>query len=223
MRQIIKGQIPPSLSEYKRTPNATYDGFSAKNDVRDALIQEQKGLCAYCSGRIANIWNADLNDYKTTIEHYKSRTDFPNLQLEYSNMLGVCNGTISGNSKNILHCDKKRGSKILTINPLSKNGELQIKYSLNGIISSENDAIQHDIDVNLNLNVRHLVQNRKMLIDTANQRMKSNYPKKTNEFWTKAEIEKEIRYWNETNQKGNLRPFCQSAIAYLQNKLRRIK
>ena len=222
MRQIIKGQIPPLLSEYKRTPNATYDGFSAKNDVRDAFIQEQKGLCAYCSGRIANIWNADLNDYKTTIEHYKSRTDFPNLQLEYSNMLGVCNGTISGNSKNILHCDKKRGSKILTINPLSKNCEKQVEYnSTSGKIRSKQDKIQTDIDT-LNLNERNLLQNRKDRIDDAVKRMKRYYPKKENGSWTKLEIQKEIKYWNSENDLGNLKPYCQAAIAYLNNKLKRM-
>jgi hypothetical protein len=41
MKHIVKGSAPQSLLEYKLTPNATYDGFGSKADVRIALIKEQ--------------------------------------------------------------------------------------------------------------------------------------------------------------------------------------
>jgi uncharacterized protein (TIGR02646 family) len=222
MRHIKKGKEPKILTEYKSTPNATYMGFGSKDIVRKALIKEQKGICAYCNGRISAEYDIVLKKYKTDIEHYKSRELYPHLQLEYSNMLGVCTGNESDDS-GIRHCDKNRPEKSeLSINPFHKNIETYVKYSSLGVIYSEN--LEYNIDLNdiLNLNFKRLKDNRKRVYDIVVQRMKQYFPKKKNESWLISEVKSEIKYWEELDEAGNLKPFCQVAISYLQNKLRRM-
>ena len=153
MKHIIKGNTPQSLLDYKRTPNATYNGFGSKEDVRIALIKEQKGLCAYCNGRISNVRNKELGKPKTGIEHYKSQEKHPHLQLEYGNMLGVCNGVSKDYNEAVQHCDTSRGSRELTIDPLSISCEKSIIYGSDGKIKSTNPDIQSDFDDILKLNI----------------------------------------------------------------------
>ena len=62
MLLIKKGQEPNSLTEYKKEPNACYEDFRDKDDIRDALLRDQGYLCAYCVKRI------DKSNMK--IEHY---------------------------------------------------------------------------------------------------------------------------------------------------------
>lgn len=52
MKYIKKGKPPKSLIDYKRTPDATYEGCN-KDDIRICLIAEQGAICAYCMGRIS--------------------------------------------------------------------------------------------------------------------------------------------------------------------------
>jgi uncharacterized protein (TIGR02646 family) len=222
MKHILKGNAPQSLLEYKRTPDATYDGFSSKNDVRLALIKEQKGLCAYCNGRISNERNSILNKPKTGIEHYKSQEEYPHLQLEYGNMLGVCNGVSTDSNSAVQHCDTSRGSKALTIDPLSISCEKSIIYGSDGKISSSDETIQHDLHDILRLNQAILRRNRKAINDVVLKRMYKFYPKKNNQGWTKIEIQREIEFWKKEDSEGNLKEYLQVALFYLKQKLKRV-
>jgi uncharacterized protein (TIGR02646 family) len=223
MKHIVKGSEPQSLLEYKLTPNATYNGFGSKEDVRIALIKEQKGLCAYCNGRISNDWNKELGKPKTGIEHYKSREEHSHLQLEYANMLGVCNGVSTDSNNAVQHCDTSRGSKALTIDPLSISCEKSISYSTDGKIKSTNTAIQSDFDDILKLNISLLKRERRSLVDLVVKKLNRT---NKNQSWTKAVIQKEINFWKQGEKVVDdivyLKPYCQVAIHYLNNKLSRL-
>ena len=52
MRTIRKGPEPKSLLEYRKAADAHYDGYQAKQDVREQLVAEQRALCCYCQSRI---------------------------------------------------------------------------------------------------------------------------------------------------------------------------
>lgn len=223
MKYIIKKKAPQSLLDYKHTPNATYDGFGAKDEVRHALIHEQKALCAYCNGRISNDWDSALKKYKTGIEHAKSQDEFPHLQLDYNNMLGVCNGTTKiGENQSVQHCDKSKANQLLTIDPLSSHCEKFIRYTPDGRILSDDAAIERDLSHILNLNQPILLRNRKGIIDIVHKRMNRFYPKKEGQGWTKLEIQKEINYWQKEDDDGYLKPYLQIALYYLNNKLKRL-
>lgn len=52
MRYITKGREPSSLTQYKKQSGAYFDGTN-KEDIRQALLEEQGYLCAYCMCRIS--------------------------------------------------------------------------------------------------------------------------------------------------------------------------
>jgi uncharacterized protein (TIGR02646 family) len=222
MKHILKNAPPQYFTEYKATPNVSYDGLH-KEELRLSLINEQKGLCAYCMSRINNDWSATHSKYRTEIEHYKSQELYPDFQLDYNNLLGVCNGN-AGNPQHLLHCDKsKKGNSILTIDPLSNRCEDLCLYSSDGRIFSKDIEIDHDLNKKLNLNAFHLKNNRKNIIDDAQKRMTRFYAKKGNQDWSKADVEREIKYWEQEDSNGHFKEYCQIAIFYLKNKLKRIK
>ena len=154
---IVKGKEPASLTQYKKTKGAYFDGFTKKDDIRQALLEEQGYLCAYCMRRIKNVGEA-------TIEHYlpQSKTDNA-ASLDFRYMLGVCKL-----NRNCLHkyqtCDAHRNNETLTIDPWSAYSISLISYDQsNGNILSEDPDINRDLNVTLNLNCTeaHLPLNRK--------------------------------------------------------------
>lgn len=65
MIYIRKGTEPRSLTEYRNQPGATYEGYREKDALRDALLEEQGYICAYCMRRISK--------EKMKIEHWKAQ------------------------------------------------------------------------------------------------------------------------------------------------------
>lgn len=222
MRHITKGKQPKELTAYQATPNVTYNGFADKEILRKALIKEQLGLCAYCNKRITNDWDANLRKYKTEIEHYLSQELHPEKQLDYKNFLGVCNGN-AGNPPKLLHCDKSRPeNSTLAVNPLKKNDIEQIKYKVDGTIFSDNKLIDNDLNKILNLNISYLQENRKKIRQIAIDRLNRYYPKKKGESFTKSELQQELNFWESIDKNGFSKEYCQVAVYFLQNKLRRL-
>lgn len=235
MKYILKGNEPRSLTTYRSTPNASFEGCN-KATIRLSLIEEQGAICAYCMQRISNKRNSKLSKPCTEIEHYKSQDVFngtngkPDLRLNYNNMLGVCNGN-AGFPIHKQHCDKSKDFKKnkvylpLTIDPLHPNCEKLIHFKGNGKIFSKNEVIHRDIDLVLNLNESSLVNNRKIAIDMAilaikskqKRRQKSNQTE--SDGWRIAAINQELAKWKQLNKKG-YNPFCQAVIYYLEKKLK---
>ena len=52
MRAIVKTQGPPSLIAHRQTPHSDYDNYPDKDEARQELVGEQRGLCCYCMSRI---------------------------------------------------------------------------------------------------------------------------------------------------------------------------
>ena len=73
MRVIAKGPEPASLTVHRQTPHSDYDNYTAKDDLRHALVSEQRGLCCYCMGRI-------LED-RLKVEHWRCQSRYPKEQL----------------------------------------------------------------------------------------------------------------------------------------------
>ena len=69
-------------------------------------------------------------------------------------MLVVCSGNQNDPShkKSKLTCDAKRGNRKLTVNPMDVNTLATIFYTEDGMIKSEDEVIDDDLNVGLNLN-----------------------------------------------------------------------
>ncbi|MCF0233700.1 MAG: hypothetical protein HUK22_01825, partial [Thermoguttaceae bacterium] len=146
-------------------PRAAYELISGetKNAVRESLIRDQGGLCAYCMRRIP-----DERDVAPAvkIEHWVplSATDSDKIhyygkeknyrpELDYENLFAVCSGNQANkNGVRKWTCDTNRGNKRLKINPCDETTIAKIEYRENGVIYSKDDDINKDLNETLNLN-----------------------------------------------------------------------
>ena len=132
MRTITKGKEPRSLTEYRKQPGASYADYRHRDELRQALVGEQRGLCCYCMGRI----EPRLGSVK--IEHWRSQARHRAEELSYWNLLGACRGG-EGESKQHQHCDTRKDDCDLKWNPADpyRQIEKRICYGTDGTIRSD--------------------------------------------------------------------------------------
>ena len=209
MRDITKGPEPRSLTEHRAGEHCDYDNYQGKDELRQALVREQCGLCCYCMGRI----RADTASMK--IEHWRCQARFPGDQLNYQNLLGACLGGQSQPS-NKQHCDSQKGDRDLRWNPADPEHlvETQVRYEPDGTIRADDDEFDQQLDEVLNLNLPWLKNNRKGILTAVLQWWKGKKPV------PKEQIQREIQ--RHAGGAGELRPYCQVTVWWLQKKLTRM-
>jgi len=232
MKLIKKNQEPKSLTFYKQKykTSACYEDLDkqTKDDLKQSLLEEQGYICCYCMRRIS----AD----RMRIEHWKPQTDILLqlnliLGLEYTNLLGACQGGEDG-LKSQYHCDKSKGNKLITIHPQAKinlplqqgeamgiSCETLVKFNLgSGIVYSENETINQEINDILCLNNQNLREGRRTVI----QEFKKFLDKKYSNSLKKENLEKILKIWSEKSD-GKYKEYCQVIITYLEKRLKHFK
>lgn len=120
MKYIKKREEPESFTAWKKLANEdwkpSWDNFSKpqKIDVHDSLLQEQGYICCYC-GRL-------ISSKTSHIEHLKPRKNYPQLTLDYTNILASCQR--ERQPKEPLHCGSNKDDWYddrLMISPLDIN------------------------------------------------------------------------------------------------------
>ena len=209
MKWIVKGKEPQSLLEHRLKPFTNYGNYSKKDELRVSLLTEKGHICCYCMQRIS--------DYRMKIEHWKSQDDYPNLQVDYNNLLGACKGN-EGSPKHLQHCDTKKSNTEITINPIDtiKNCEDFIKYRGNGEIYSGDEAINYELDEVLNLNIQTLANNRREVLYLVIQKLTKERLKGN---WTAAILTQKINDWSKKKEDYKYNPYCQIVIYHLKKKL----
>ncbi len=211
MRNIVKSADPKSLETHRCSANATYDNYADKENLRKAIVSEQRGLCCYCLSRIV----ADPDKMK--IEHWQSQTNFPDRQLEYHNLLGACLGN-KGNPLKRQHCDTSKGVQSLSMNPAAPAHDVEriIHYDADGTIRSTDPQFDNELNEILNLNdAPWLKANRKAVLDG----FLDTKPKQGN--WDNSLLEKWLAQWNGDSGNGELQPYCQVVVYWLRKRLKR--
>ena len=213
MRAITKGREPNSLIAHRKTSDSNYENYKKKDDLRRALVVEQRGLCCYCMGRI----RPELDSMK--IEHWKCQSDNKDEQLTYQNLLGACLGG-DGQSAEKQHCDTKKGKSDLTFNPANPNHriETRIRYELDGSIHSDDTDFDGEINDVLNLNLPLLKNNRKGALDGVLKWWRREKARRHNRVPSDCLIQKRDKY---IGGDGELTPYCQVAVWLLDQKLKR--
>jgi uncharacterized protein (TIGR02646 family) len=162
MRAIAKGLAPASLTTHRMTPHCDYGNYSVagKQELREALILEQRGLCCYCMSRVEP--SRDL----MKIEHWQCQENFPHRQLDYSNMLGACLGG-KGQPAEKQHCDTRKGEQNLKFNPAVPTHRIEhrIRYENDGTIASGDVEFNAQLNGVLGLNLPVLKNRRKAVVD----------------------------------------------------------
>lgn len=165
-------EIIDEINRVKRTSSintpkeaaAAFDSLR-KDSIRENLIKEQHGLCAYCMKRIRKD--------KMIIEHYKPKSEHFNLTLDYKNMLGVCSGGRDKNEEKKLCCEASKGNQEIKINPLSRIDMDKIRYKSDGTIYTypKDEDFEHDINEILRLNGER-DENGNLMHDTSTELVK---------------------------------------------------
>lgn len=204
MRAITKGPEPKALTTYKRQGGKDYDS-SPKRDIRAALLIEQHGLCCYCMCRI------HLDTMQ--IEHWSSQSKSPFDKLNFRIMLGVCPGGTKAGS-GYRHCDTSRGNKPLVINPADVRDrvEQRVRYLVDGTITSDEPAVENQLNVTFNLNLAEIRNRRKALLTAFQQRLKLKG------HMDKAACSSELKKWDGTKA-GDLEPYSGIVAYYLRKRI----
>ena len=206
MRAITKNLEPVSLAVHRKKLHSDYDNYQAKDDLRHALVTEQRGLCCYCMGSIIPKREC------MKIEHWKSRASYPQEQLHYRNLLGACTGG-QRQPRRLQHCDTRKGGRGLKWNPANPKHriETRIRYELDGSIRSDEADFDGQINDVLNLNLPLLKNHRKAILDAVTI------------WWTLLGPMSRGRILRKRNEfvvnTGELLPYSQVAVQWLDQKL----
>ena len=148
--ELSKNKEWKNISEDDTTAiRNTFDNAFPKNGVKEILLHEQHGICAYCMRRIRM-------DNHSRVEHLIPLSRNKDRALDYNNMLGVCDGgeKSTGNQGHILCCDAHKKEIEITISPLNKAQMDKIAYDSDGKIYTKprDEGMERDINEVLLLN-----------------------------------------------------------------------
>ncbi|HBZ64546.1 MAG TPA: TIGR02646 family protein [Lachnospiraceae bacterium] len=126
-----------------------FDTNFPKNDVKEILLREQHGICAYCMRRICM-------DSHSRVEHLMPLSKNKDKAIDYMNMLGVCDGGEKAidNQGRILCCDAHKKQTEIELSPLNKMQMDKIAYDKEGRIFTKprDEAMERDMNEVLLLN-----------------------------------------------------------------------
>jgi uncharacterized protein (TIGR02646 family) len=209
VRQIEKGPEPGSLTSHRQTAHCDFDNYAGKDDLRHALITEQRGLCCYCMGRIRN------GAATMRIEHWQCQTHYSAKQLNYRNLLGACLGG-QGQPGRLQHCDTRKRDHDLRWNPAepAHHIETRVRYELDGTIRADDAVFDDQLNDVLNLNLAYIKNNRRGVLTALLEWWRTKRPV------PRVRIERAID--ERTNAVGDLAPYCQVAVWWLKQKVTRM-
>jgi uncharacterized protein (TIGR02646 family) len=212
MKQIIKAKEPISMLIYRKQAHAHYEDYRHKDELRQSLLEEQGYICCYCMQRISA--------ERMKIEHCKPQSQYPELQLDYHNLLAACEGN-EGNSRHLQHCDTHKGDKKIAINPADsqKNCEQYLKYSSNGRIYSDATIIDKDLNNTLNLNTQTLVNNRQKALNTVIKELTMIKGKRA--AWQIQAVYQKIQTYETKAEDKKYKPYCQMIVYFLKKRFRK--
>ncbi|WP_407535112.1 retron system putative HNH endonuclease [Elizabethkingia miricola] len=223
MKKIVKTQEPKSLTQHRKFDKTDYRGYSQKQELRESLVGEQRGICCYCMGRIYP------NESTMKIEHFLSHSGHPNLRLVYSNLFGACLGNMKAKAEE--HCDTFKKSKEFHFHMCSSGSiHNEIKYKTNGEIYSDNEELYNEIGKPnyfndegilvkepgiLNLNLPELIKARKSTLDGF---IKANLSGKLGPL-NKIRLKRFRDKWAGDSHADQLQPYCMIVVYYLDKKI----
>lgn len=156
MRAITKGKEPKSLVNHRSSAHSNFDNYAGKDELREVLVRDQRGLCCYCMTRIKATGTA------MKIEHWRCQSRNASLELSYSNLLAACHGG-HGQPEDKQHCDTKKGDRDLKFNPADASHGIEqlISFEMDGTITSSDTEFAAQLNDVLNLNLPLLKKRRK--------------------------------------------------------------
>ena len=170
MKYIQKSEPPRDFIDWKNSANQDWQPSWAnfqkpeKTSVHKSLLQEQGFICCYCGRRIV------LTD--SHIEHFKPKNKYPDLQLDYGNLIASCEIDTDELPPIPVHCGHKKGAwyeEDLMVSPIESNCADFFRYTEDGQILAAKDidkrqAAKTTIE-KLDLNINKLRKMREAAIE----------------------------------------------------------
>jgi uncharacterized protein (TIGR02646 family) len=152
MRKITKTGPPSELTQWQRRNRGRhYTDIPQKERraIRQACLDEQKGLCAFCcrSATVDEGHNA----------HIRSQSRYPQQSLDWSNIVASCTA--------VEHCGIFQGQNDIPLTPLMPECETELLFYASGRIKACTDRAQKTIDI-LNLDSLLLRHKRKKALES---------------------------------------------------------
>jgi uncharacterized protein (TIGR02646 family) len=226
MRTIEKGDEPASLRRYRAdhrrsgalatlSSERVWAGYVEKDDTREALLDEQGHLCAFCMRRIL------LRRMKIAHWAPRSSEEGTHVILAWDNLLGACQGG-DGGPREQQHCDTAQGDTPLKTNPADRaqRCERLLRYLPDGTITSDDEGLRCDIET-LRLNYAPLRSLRKQVIDRLFSHLAAEGGGTA--YWPRAMLERELARWTKRDHRRMLPELCQVATYFLERWLARHK
>ena len=182
MIHITKKGTPDFLTSFiTQNPKATYDSDSFKTyylNLRNELVKEQKGLCAYCCSRITS-----ENSHNEHIEPRHLKNGMPSKKsLDYNNIVASCNSLLSCGMHKKNDYDEKK-----FISPLDVECEMHFSYDPDGYVNGDDYTISL-----LNLNSYKLRGARnavyKMIMDMSKEDIKMVFCSDPEIYWPYSDV-----------------------------------
>ena len=147
MRKITKTVPPPELTQWQRRNRGKHYNElteAERRAMRQACLDEQKGLCAFCccSTTVDNGRNA----------HILSQKSFPRQSLNWNNLVASCMA--------VEHCGTYQRGKNIPLTPLMPECETELRFYISGKVKACTHRAQETIEA-LNLDSRVLRRKRK--------------------------------------------------------------
>lgn len=162
VRRIDKCPEPVSLTTYKRRGKQRLDNDAPRQELREALCQEQRFICAFCQSRIMP------DAQKMRIAHVipQGSSGGARLAVEWTNLVGACTGGDGKPSKEY-HCDKKQENNRIPerLDPVRLQ-EGTVSFDANARLVSCEPSVQNAIDNILGLNIGKLTNMRNNILNT---------------------------------------------------------
>ncbi len=214
MRPIVKRQEPASLAAHRRSHPQDFEGYEDKATLRAALVDEQRGLCCYCMGRIKT------NHNKMKVEHWRCQQRYLEDRLRYGNLLGACYGG-EGSPPELQHCDTSKGELDLRWNPANPAHriEARIRYDPDGRIRAYDPSFDDELNKVLHLNVQVLQAGRESVYRSVADWLRSEKARARGPIPRERLERARNRY---SSRDGMLTPFSQVAVWVLDQRLARM-
>lgn len=227
MKFIKKREEPREFSVWKQKENENWkptwsdlrdDSMrpeqNPKTALRSTLLHEQGYICCYCGRRI---------DHDSShIEHLKPRQTYPELSLDYFNLLASCPGYSENTKEDFTiprptheHCGHKKQNWYdtdLMVSPLDEDCETYFTYTAFGEILARKDD---DVELAAQETIKRLGLNYPQL-ETARRRIVEEILDVTAGL-TPEEIEILIESYAQPDKEGKYVRFCGMVLYFLRS------
>lgn len=211
MRRIDNREAPSVLREYQAHRARDWSALSTedKATIRRALAAEQRGLCAYCMGRV-KLERDGTPSGDTKIEHVVPRSTGERV-FDWNNIVLCCDGN-EGSPRSEQTCDTHKGDTALEALDVLDPQDIRYGFA-EGTVRSSRADVDRDLHEVLNLNAPRLQANRRWTIGAVARHIQR-------QKWPRDDVKKAQKALRHQHAHTTLPPYFGMVEQYLERLLR---